>query len=89
MGAAQLPVVVGEVELVKNRALITYGIDYYELGKQTGAMALKILNQEAQPQNMPIETQKELKLTINMQAAERFGVTIPQVLLDRADEIVE
>ncbi|MEW9668522.1 ABC transporter substrate binding protein [Ammoniphilus sp. 3BR4] len=85
----QLPVVAGESEAVKKGALITFGIDYYELGRQTGEMALKVLNGEAKPEMMPIETQKNLKLYVNKKAADRFGIKLPQELLDRADEIIE
>ncbi|RKD27059.1 sugar ABC transporter substrate-binding protein [Ammoniphilus oxalaticus] len=86
---AKVPVIAGESESVKNGALITYGLDYYELGKQTGEMAIRILKGEAEPAEMAIETQKNLGLTINKKAAERFGVTIPQKLLDEAVEIIE
>lgn len=85
----KIPVFSAEAESVKNGALITYGIDYYELGRQTGAMAIRVLKGEAQPAEMPIETLDNLELTINAKAAERFGVTIPQKLLDEADYIIE
>lgn len=85
----KIPVVAAEGDSVKNGALITYGIDYYELGKQTGAMAVKVLKGEANPADMPVETQKDLKLIINKKSAERFGVTLPEELLSRADEVIE
>lgn len=85
----KLPVIAGEAEAVKKGALITFGIDYYELGRQTGEMAVKVLNGETKPADMPIETQKNLKLYVNKKAAERFGIEIPQALVDKADEIIE
>ncbi|MBP1932878.1 ABC transporter substrate-binding protein [Ammoniphilus resinae] len=85
----KIPVIAAEGDSVKNGALITYGIDYYELGKQTGQMAVKILKGEANPADMPIETQKDLQLIVNKKAAERFGVTLPQELVDGAAEIIE
>lgn len=85
----RLPVVAGESEAVKKGALITFGIDYYELGHQTGEMALKVLSGEAKPEGMPIETQKNLKLYVNKKAAERFGIDLPQSLLEQADEVIE
>ncbi|RXT06558.1 ABC transporter substrate-binding protein [Ammoniphilus sp. CFH 90114] len=85
----KLPVIAGESEAVKKGALITYGIDYYELGRQTGEMALKVLSGQGQPGEMPVETQKNLKLYINKQAAERFGIVLPDELLKQADEIIE
>ncbi len=86
---AKIPVISGESESVKNGCLMTYGLDYYKLGYQTGQMAVKVLKGEAVPADMAIETQKDMTLTINKSAAERMGVIIPQELLDRADEIIE
>jgi putative ABC transport system substrate-binding protein len=62
------------------------GFDYYKHGYQTGAMAQRIL-QGADPAVTPVETQKELLLDINLTAARNMGVTVPTVLLDRANTI--
>ena len=61
------------------------GIDYYELGKQTGEMAAKILKGEAKPADMAIESQKKFKVTINKQVAERLGFTVPEEVLKEAE----
>lgn len=82
----KIPLVVGEGDSVKRGGLITYGIDYYNLGYQTGEMAVKILKGEAKPEDMPIESQKDLKLYVNVTEAEKLGITIPQELIDQADE---
>lgn len=86
---AKIPVIAGESESVKSGCLMTYGLDYYKLGYQTGEMAVKVLKGEANPADMPVETQKDMNLTINLSAAEKMGVEIPQALIDRADEIIE
>ena len=85
----KIPVVAGEADSVAKGAIITYGLDYYELGVQTGEMAIKILTEGADPASMPVESQKTPKLVINTAAAERMGVTVPQDLLDKADEVLE
>lgn len=85
----QVPVVVGEGDSVANGGVATYGFDYEQLGYQTGLMAVKILDEGADPAEMPIEKPTDLKLYVNPAAAERMGVTIPQELLDRADVVVE
>jgi len=79
-----VPVVVGEEAGLLHGALATEGINYYLLGRQTAVMAAQILRGEAIPQEMPIQWQEETTLTINTAAAERFGITIPQDLLDYA-----
>lgn len=75
----KLPVFAGEENTVKGGAIGTYGIDYYKLGRQTGEMALRVLKGE-KPQDMAIESQKELSLTLNPAAAGRMGVTLPDEL---------
>lgn len=87
--AKQVPVVVGEGDSVANGGIATYGFDYEELGYQTGLMAVKILDEGADPATMPIEQPTDLQLYVNPAAAERMGVTIPQELLDSADVVIE
>lgn len=84
--ANKIPIVAGESESVKRGALITYGLDYYNLGYQTGQMAAKMLKEGLKPKDMPVESQKQPKLYINVSAANKLGITIPQELLDKADE---
>ncbi len=86
---AKLPVIVGEGDSVKRGGLITYGLDYYKLGYQTGEMAVKVLKGEGNPAEMAIEKQKEMKLIVNTSAAKKMGVEIPKDLLDKADEVIE
>lgn len=86
--AAKIPVIAGETESVENGALITYGLDYFDLGVQTGEMAVQILAEGADPATMPVEEQETPKLVVNTTAAERMGITLPQELLDEADDVV-
>ncbi|SDM55573.1 ABC transporter substrate-binding protein [Acetanaerobacterium elongatum] len=81
---AKLPVIVGEANMVKNGGIATYGINYYNLGKQTAAMAVKIMKDGAKPADMPIEYLTNLDLTLNTELAAKIGVTFPQELLDKA-----
>ena len=85
----QIPVIAGETDSVENGALVTYGLDYYELGVQTAQMAAAILTEGADPAAMAVEEQQTPRLVVNPAAAERMGVTLPQDLLDEADEVVE
>ena len=85
----KLPLVAAEGDSVKRGAIATLGIDYYKLGRQTGEMALRILEQGAKPQDMPIEAQKEYQLIINKKAAANMGVTLPESLLSRAAQVYE
>lgn len=87
--AKSLPVIAAEGDSVERGALITYGLDYDGLGYQTGEMALRILQEGADPAEMAVETQSELSLIINSGAAERMGVEIPVELLDEADTVID
>lgn len=73
-------VICGEEGMVKAGGLATYGINYYELGKQTAKMAVKILKGEAKPAEMPIEYLQKCDLSVNEEAAKKIGVTIPENL---------
>ncbi|GAW91817.1 ABC transporter substrate-binding protein [Calderihabitans maritimus] len=84
-----IPLIVGEGDSVRQGGLATIGIDYRKLGRQTGEMALRILEDGAKPQDMPIEAQKDYELIINKKAAANMGVEIPQRLLEKADKIFE
>lgn len=85
--AAKIPVIAGEPGEVRKGALATIGIDYYKLGWQTGLMAVKVLRGEAKPQDMPIETQKDVKATVNDAAAKLLGITIPESIRNGADVV--
>jgi putative tryptophan/tyrosine transport system substrate-binding protein len=84
----QIPLIVGDGASVQNGGLATYGVDYKKLGYQTGLMAIKVL-EGADPATMPVETLEESQLIINKAAAQRMGVTVPQKLLDAADQVIE
>ncbi len=81
----QIPVFAAEGDSVAKGTIATYGISYYDLGYQTGEMAVAILTEGADPADMPVETQSELLVYLNLGAAERMGVTFPESLLERAD----
>lgn len=81
---AKLAVFCGESGPVKAGGLATVGIDYYKLGVQTGEMAARILSGKAKPATMAIEAQKEMKTTINFEAATRLGIVIPEELVKKA-----
>lgn len=68
------PVVAGSIEQVETGGLTTFGIDYTSLGKQTGLMAAKILDGEATPSEMSVETAQDLSLVVNEEMAEALGI---------------
>ncbi len=87
--AKKIPLIAGEGDSVERGALVTQGIDYEKLGRQTGEMALRILQDGDDPASMPVESQEDTQLIVNLKAAERMGVEVPQQMRENADQVIE
>lgn len=77
---AKIPTVVGENGMVISGGLCTYGVNYYELGKQTGAMAVDILKNGAKPADMPIQYLEKCDFSKNPDTEKALGITLPENL---------
>ena len=73
-----------EVEQVKAGCVASMGLEYVELGKQTGAMAAKVLKGEAKASEMNFEVISEPSLYINTKAAADVNLTISDDILGKA-----
>ena len=85
---ARLPLIAGESDSVSGGALATVGIDYYQLGRQTADIAYRVLQGE-NPAEISIEYLAEQNVVINMGAAKRMNVSIPDSVLEKAVQIIE
>jgi putative ABC transport system substrate-binding protein len=74
---AKIPVICGEENMVVAGGLATYGMNYYELGKLTGVMAVDILKNGKKPADTPIQYVTKFDLTVNEATAKAIGITIP------------
>lgn len=83
----QIPVIGAEAGTVEGGAAATIGIDYKELGRQTGEMALRILRDGEDPAEMPVETATEFSYVVNEDAAKAQGVEIPEEILKQAETV--
>lgn len=83
---SKIPVFNGEVGMLSGGGLATVSVDYYELGKQTGLMAAKILKGEAQPADMPIEMAANTTTEINQAEVDLLGITVPDDLTEFVGE---
>lgn len=72
-----IPTICGEEGMVNAGGLATYGINYYELGKQTAKMAVDILKNGKKPAEMPIQYLDTCDLKVNAETAKKLGITIP------------
>lgn len=84
---AKKPVICGESNMVNAGGLATYGVDYYQLGRQSGMMAADILEGKAKPATMEIQFAKVLKAVVNKTNAAKLGITIPADVLKDADVV--
>lgn len=75
---AKIPVFCGEQGMTEMGGLATYGINYYELGKQTAKQAVAILKEGKNPADMPIEYLANGDLYVNIENAQAIGITIPE-----------
>ena len=75
---AGVPIVAGEEGICKGCGVATLSIDYYELGRTTGQMAVKILKGEANVSEMPIEYYPNPVKKYNADIASKLNVTIPE-----------
>lgn len=86
-GAAGKPVFGSEVEQVKLGCAASEGLEYFELGKQTGAMAAKVLKGEAKAEEMPFEIIAGSSLYVNYEALSAVGITLPEDMTARAIDV--
>ena len=86
---AGIPIYGSEVEQVKLGCVAGAGIDYVQLGIQTGLMAAKVLTGEATCSDMPYETIENYGLYINSDAIAAMGLTVPDDIASQAQECAE
>lgn len=79
----QIPVFCAVSAMIEEGGIATKAVDYYELGKQTAAQAVRVLNGE-KASEIPVETQKDFALVINETFAKSVGVTIPAEMVESA-----
>ncbi len=85
---AKLPLFCMDSDSVKRGAVASMGFDYSKHGRQTGAMARRILA-GAKPQDVPVEFQEKLEFYFNPKAASAMGLDVPAEVAAKADKIVK
>lgn len=84
--AKKIPLFVGDEGSVKMGAVATIGIDYLELGRVTGEIAIKVL-EGTPPGAIPVAFGTANRLIVNLEAASQQGVNFPSALLEKAKVI--
>jgi putative tryptophan/tyrosine transport system substrate-binding protein len=85
---SRLPAISTVREWAEAGLLLAYGTSFHELWRRTATYVDKILK-GAKPADLPIEQPTKFELVINLKTAKALGLTIPQSLLLRADQVIE
>jgi putative ABC transport system substrate-binding protein len=85
---SKIPLVASDTDSVKRGAIAALGINYFEMGKQTGRMIARILKGE-KPGTIKPETSDKLELFVNPGAAQKQGVALSDELVKSAKEVVK
>ena len=84
---AKLPVFSADTDSVARGTVASIGFDYFQVGKQTGAVVARVLKGE-KPGDIPVALAKGTDLFVNPKAAAAMGVTIPDAVAKRATKTV-
>ena len=84
--SAKKPVISSEKSSVEQGALFTLGLDYFEMGKRTGEMAIEILKGKPVSE-IPYETPKKTTLYLNENTAKILGIDVKNPVLGNAEII--
>jgi putative ABC transport system substrate-binding protein len=84
----RLPTIFPDARYVESGGLMSYGVSITDLDRRAATYVDKILK-GAKPADIPVEQPTKFELAINLKTAKALGITIPQSLLKRADEVIQ
>ena len=73
-----------ESGMLENGIFITKGIDYYQLGKEAGKLAVEILKDGKKPSDLPYKVAETTEIAVNKQTLEQLGIKLPDDVMSKA-----
>jgi putative tryptophan/tyrosine transport system substrate-binding protein len=83
-----LPLITADTDSVERGALASIGFNYYDVGKQTAEVVVRVLKGE-NPGEIPVTFAAGTDLVVNRKAADAMGVTLPEDVVERASKVIE
>ena len=83
-----VPAVYGESEPVREGGLLSYGPDQIDTFRRAASYVDRILR-GAKPAELPVQLPVKYEMVVNLKTARALGLTVPQSILLRADEVIE
>ena len=84
----KLPVVTNNRIYVTSGGLMSYGADFVEQFRRAADYVDRILK-GAKPADLPVQAPTKYELVINLKTAKALGLTVPPLMLGRADEVID
>ena len=83
-----VPVVYGRSDFARDGGLLAYGADIVDIFRRAATYVDRILR-GAKPAELPVQLPTKFEMVVNLKTAKALGLTVPQSILLRADEVIE
>ena len=83
-----VPAIYEQSEFVRDGGLLSYGVDQVDIFRRGATYVDGILRGE-KPGDLPVQLPTKFEMVVNLKTARALGLTVPQSLLLRADEVIE
>ena len=83
-----VPAVYSQSFFARDGGLLSYGVDQVDIFRRAAAYVDRILR-GAKPGDLPVQFPTKFEMVVNLKTAKALGLTVPQSILLRADEVIE